>query len=258
MTGTAVALAAKDIQTVIAGMVLKGVGSGAQQLSLAAIGELVPNKHRGTAQAVLDLVGLPWMVFGALIGNSMVKYHALSFRINFIIGILLNSLTIVAIFFWYHPPPGRLPPGQSRLQAFLSLDWLGIALLAAGISLTLIGIAFGGTTFPWGSAAVIAPIVVGFSSLVGLFVWEGKFAKNPFFSPELFVGRIPGKSNRFALILVLTLVGGMSLYSQAAFFTQEVQMVFTSDPTEIGLSAIPTGLGTASKFVVSTYNILQY
>jgi hypothetical protein len=33
MIGTAVALAAKDVPTIIAGMVLKGVGSGAQQLS---------------------------------------------------------------------------------------------------------------------------------------------------------------------------------------------------------------------------------
>jgi MFS family permease len=33
LTGTVIALAAKDIPTVIAGMVLKGVGSGGQQLS---------------------------------------------------------------------------------------------------------------------------------------------------------------------------------------------------------------------------------
>jgi hypothetical protein len=70
---------------------------------LAAIAELVPNKHRGTAQAILDLVALPWSVFGALIGNAMVKYHHLSFRINFIIGVILNCLTIFAIYLWYHP-----------------------------------------------------------------------------------------------------------------------------------------------------------
>jgi uncharacterized membrane protein YsdA (DUF1294 family) len=63
----------------------------------------VPKKHRGTAQAVLDLVGLPWTVFGAEIGNSMVKHYKLSFRINFIIGILLNLTTIVFIWFFYHP-----------------------------------------------------------------------------------------------------------------------------------------------------------
>jgi hypothetical protein len=71
--------------------------------SLAAIAELVPNKHRGNAQAVLDLVTLPWSVFGPLVGNAMVKYHHLSFRINFIIGIILNCISIATIYLWYHP-----------------------------------------------------------------------------------------------------------------------------------------------------------
>lgn len=64
----------------IAAMALKGVGSGSQQLALAAIAEIVPNKHRGTAQAALDIVTLPWAVFGSLTGNAMVKYYAIGVR----------------------------------------------------------------------------------------------------------------------------------------------------------------------------------
>jgi MFS family permease len=71
--------------------------------SLAAVAELVPNKHRGNAQAALDLVTLPWSVFGSLLGNVMVKYSHLSFRINFIIGVILNVLSIASIWFFYHP-----------------------------------------------------------------------------------------------------------------------------------------------------------
>jgi MFS family permease len=67
----------------IAAMALKGIGSGSQQLALAAIAEIVPNKHRGTAQAALDIVTLPWAVFGSLTGNAMVKYHTLGVRGNF-------------------------------------------------------------------------------------------------------------------------------------------------------------------------------
>src|ERR1700761_9400329 len=212
LIGTIVALAATSVPMVIAGMVLKGMGSGSQQLSLPAIGELVPNKHRGTAQAILDLAGLPWMVFGALIGNSMVKYYALSFKVNFIIGIVLNLLTIVLTWFFYHPPRGELPEGKTAFQTFLELDWLGIFLLACGIVLTLVGIAFGGTIFPWASAGVIVPVCLGISSFIALLIWEWKGAKNPFFSHGLF----DGPNNRFGVCLVLTLVGGMSLYAAAA------------------------------------------
>ena len=74
-----------------------------ERYSLAAMAEIVPRKHRGTAQAVLDLVLLPWAIFGPLIGNSMVRFSHLTFRINFIIGIILNLISITAIKFWYHP-----------------------------------------------------------------------------------------------------------------------------------------------------------
>ncbi|KAE9970013.1 hypothetical protein EG328_006520 [Venturia inaequalis] len=176
LSGVIVALAARDIPTMIAAMVLKGIGSGAQQIGLAAIAEIVPNKHRGTAQAALDLVNMPWTLFGAMIGNSMVKRYALSFRINFIIGILLNLMTIVMTYFCYHPPPGNLLPGQTRLQAFRELDWAGVALYGIGMVLTLMGIAFGGDTFPWRSAGVIIPIVLGLLSFVALGFWEWKGA----------------------------------------------------------------------------------
>jgi MFS family permease len=103
LMGTAIALGSQNIPMMIAAMTLKGIGSGSQQLALAAIAEIVPNKHRGTAQAVLDIVTLPWAVFGSLTGNAMVKYHTLGFRINFIIGAILNVLSISTIYLWYHP-----------------------------------------------------------------------------------------------------------------------------------------------------------
>lgn len=69
-TAAIVSLAAKDIPTMIAASLVAGLGSGALMLSLAAVAELVPNNKRGVVQACLDLVGLPWNVFGALTGLS--------------------------------------------------------------------------------------------------------------------------------------------------------------------------------------------
>jgi hypothetical protein len=163
---------------------------------------------------VLDLVTLPWSIFGPLIGNAMVKYQKLSFRINFIIGVILNLLTIITITAWYHPPPGSLAPGESKRRKLASLDWAGLFFLAAGIVLTLTGLSYGGKQAPWGSASVITPIVFGFLSLIMLGVWESKIAKNPFFAHELF----RGKTRTFTIQLFLTFVGGMSLYTASAFW----------------------------------------
>ena len=114
--------------------------------------------------------------------------------------------------------------------------------MAIGIVLTLMGIAFGGNPFPWASGGVISPLLIGILSLIGLGIWEWKFAKHPFFAHELFVGK------PFALLLFLTFIGGMSLYTAAAFWTQQCQGMFTTDPLKIGLSTLPGGFGGAGMF----------
>ncbi|KAF2403608.1 MFS general substrate transporter [Trichodelitschia bisporula] len=241
LIGTVVALASQNVPMMIAAMALKGIGAGSQQLALAAIAEIVPNKHRGHAQAALDIVTLPWAVFGPLTGNAMVKYHKLSFRINFIIGAILNVISIVTAILWYHPPAGGRIVGKSQIRRVRELDWMGIFLMAVGIVLTLMGINFGGETFPWKSAGVISPLVIGLLCLVALGFWEWKVATNPFFAHELFIGN----GRTFSLFLVITFVGGMSLYAAAAFWTQQCQGMFFRDPIKIGVSSIPGGVGGA-------------
>jgi hypothetical protein len=83
---------------------------------------------------------------------------------------------------------------------------------------------------------------MGILSIIALVAWEWRFARNAFFSRELF----QGKNNRFGILLILTLVGGMSLYASLAFWTQQAQGMFFSDPDKIGLSALPNGFGFAS------------
>lgn len=129
------------------------------------------------------------------------------------------------------------------MQAVRELDWAGIALYGIGMVLTLMGIAFGGKTFPWKSPGVIVTIVLGLLSFVALGFWEWKGARNPFFAREMFRGR----SSRFPILLGLTFVGGMSSYAANAFWTQQSQAMFFSDPDKIGLSSLPIGIGGASK-----------
>jgi hypothetical protein len=127
------------------------------------------------------------------------------------------------------------------MQQLAGLDWFGVFLMVAGIVLTLCGLSFGGTQFPWKSAGVIGPMLAGISCLIGLFYWEWKVAKNPFFAHELF----RGKARTFTVLLLLTFVAGMSLYTAAAFWTQQCQGMFTRDPIRIGVSSIPGGAGGA-------------
>jgi len=75
-----------------------------QYARLAAVAELVPNKHRGTVQACLDLAILPWTLLGALIGGGIVTGGGtVGWRIVFIMGVALNLLALGMAYFWYHP-----------------------------------------------------------------------------------------------------------------------------------------------------------
>jgi hypothetical protein len=113
--------------------------------------------------------------------------------------------------------------------------------MSVGIVLTLAGFSFGGGLFKWSSPGVILPVLIGLLSLVSLGIWEWKFAKQPFFAHELFIGK------PFALLLGLVFIGGMSMYTSGAFWTQQAQGMFTSDPLVIGMSALAGGMGGASK-----------
>lgn len=115
--------------------------------------------------------------------------------------------------------------------------------MAVGVVLFLVGITFGGNRFPWASAGTIVPIVLGVLFLFSLGIWEWKVAKEPFFAHVLFIGQ----GRTFSLFLVLTFVNGMSAYAAGAFWTQQVQMMWSRNPTTIGLSSIPYHFGGAGK-----------
>ncbi|QDS74911.1 hypothetical protein FKW77_004056 [Venturia effusa] len=238
-----IALAAGNVPTMIASAAVAGLGSGSQQLALAAVSELVPNKMRGRVQACLDLLILPWSVFGALTGGAMVVYHGKhGFRINFIIGVILNAVSIGAAWIWYHPPSqGAKLGNRTKMQAFKDLDWTGVGLMNTGIILMLVAIGIGGTTVPWTTPGLLALVAVSIMSLLSFWLWEAKFAKNPFMARELFAG----KARTFTAFLLIDFVAGMGLYAAAAFWAQLVRGLWQGDPIKVGILCIPGGIGGA-------------
>ena len=63
-------------------------------------------------------------------------------------------------------------------------------------------------------------------------------------APELFAVK-GGNWRKYPMFLVITFVMGMALYAAAAFWTQQVQGMWTSDPIKIGVWSIPGGIGGA-------------
>ena len=66
------------------------------------------------------------------------------------------------------------------------IDYLGIAVFVASTTLLLYGLTTGGTSNPWKSASVLAPLIIGFVGLGVFMIIEWKVAKAPMVPVRIF------------------------------------------------------------------------
>lgn len=123
--------------------------------------------------------------------------------------------------------PGRIslshpPSGQTRMQALLSglatLDFGGIFLFIFGIGLIILGTAWGGSTFPWSSGAVISSIVLGAVLILLFLAWESLLTPGRVLSRRMprTVAMIPSSAlaaKDVSLVCFIAAATGAALYS---------------------------------------------
>jgi len=72
----------------------------------------------------------------------------------------------------------RTPPGSLR-EKVAKIDWFGNLIVIAGTTLAIIGLTCGGTRYPWGSANVLAPLLIELALLLTFVVYEAYVPKLP-------------------------------------------------------------------------------
>ncbi|CAK7238489.1 hypothetical protein SEUCBS140593_010740 [Sporothrix eucalyptigena] len=78
--GSAICGKATSINMLIAGSTIYGIASTTQLTFPYVIQELVPNKHRGIAQAIVIAGVLPFAGFGTIIARELIQYSRLGWR----------------------------------------------------------------------------------------------------------------------------------------------------------------------------------
>lgn len=58
----------------------------------------------------------------------------------------------------------------------------GNILVIASTTAVVIGVTWGGVQYPWSSARVLVPLILGLVGLAGFFVYEATLAHNPIVS----------------------------------------------------------------------------
>ena len=73
--GNLISALAHNVNTVIAGAVLIGLGSSMHQLGWASVGEIVPKKHRPLSMGVFESCISPGAFLGPIIGMWLLPRH---------------------------------------------------------------------------------------------------------------------------------------------------------------------------------------
>ncbi len=124
-------------------------------------------------------------------------------------------------------------PKTPLLAGLKTIDWLGSILIVGGTVMFLLGLEYGGVSYPWGSATVICLLVFGVVTIGLFFLNEWKLAAYPVMPLRLFSRR----SNVAALLVCFC--HGTVFISGAYFLPLYFQAVFSATPILSGVYLFP-------------------
>ncbi|CAK7245883.1 MAG: hypothetical protein STHCBS139747_007488 [Sporothrix thermara] len=209
--GATIASRAQTVSVAIGGEVLVGLSAATGYSYAFVIGELVPMKWRFAANAVIFWGSMPTAGFGSAISTAFVLYTEQGWRWAYYMIIIANVTAAALYSMFYFPPSFHQKHGTDTVMRWVkNYDYIGMFLYLAGLLLFILGLSWGGTIYPWKSAGVIAPIIIGFSGLVGLMVYEAKTnIAEPLVPIHLF------KNRGFVAPAIVLSLGASVYYSQA-------------------------------------------
>lgn len=124
-------------------------------------------------------------------------------------------------------------PKTPILAGLKAIDWLGSVTIVGGTVMFLLGLEYGGISYPWDSATVICLIIFGLVVIGLFFLNEWKLAKYPIMPLRIFKYR----SNIASLIVCF--VHGMVFIAGAFFLPLYFQTVFGATPILSGVYLFP-------------------
>jgi len=226
LVGSALCGLANGMNELILFRGIQGLGGGALMVSTqAAIGDIVPPRDRGRYSGLMGSVFGVSTVIGPLLGGFFVDH--LSWRWIFYVNLPIGVLAFVVLAAVLHAPESR----QRHV-----IDYLGVALLAAGLSSIVLFTSLGGNSYAWSSPLIIGLMIASVVLLAG-FVWAERRAAEPVLSLDLFRNAV------FAVTSAVGFIVGFAMFGSLTFIPVYLQIVKGASPTESGLQLVPLMAG---------------
>jgi EmrB/QacA subfamily drug resistance transporter len=222
LVGSALCGISQNMTELIVFRAIQGLGGGGLiVVTIAVVGDIIPPRDRGRYQGFFGAVFGVSTVIGPLLGGFFVDNLSWRwiFYVNLPIG--LFALAVIATVF-------RAPTDHSKH----TIDYLGAALLAGGLSGIVLYTSLGGTTYAWGSTPMVALVVTGVVLLVA-FVFAERRAAEPILPLEIFANRV------FRVTSAVGFIVGFALFGSVTYLPLYLQDVKGHSPTISGLLLTP-------------------
>ncbi|KAH8810839.1 major facilitator superfamily domain-containing protein, partial [Xylogone sp. PMI_703] len=230
LIGSIVAGSAQSTAQIIVGRVLQGIGSaGVQPLTYVLLTDLVPLRQRPKYLAFVHLSFAVGLAIAALIGGALSQYS--TWRWVFYINLPFCAIGLVMIFFFVNLEHKNHASLFQKLRT--QVDWIGSFIFTTSITLALVALTWGGINFSWASAATIVPLILGILGLGATWVWEKRYATNPFIRLAIF------KEWSAIAGYIATVIFGFVIYAQNYFIPYFGMAVKGYSPTRMGVIVLP-------------------
>lgn len=236
--GSALAATAVSLTMLLVGRAVQGSASGGL-LSLVSIvvGDLYSPRARGKYYGIIGMVWAIAFTLGPLIGGAFTR--GVSWRWCFYINLPTSGLSFAIIAFLLKLETPKTP----FLAGMRAIDWAGTATLIGGALMLLLGLQFGDTAYPWGSATVVCLIVFGCLTLCAFVAVERYVARYPILPVHLYAS----VSN--AAILVVNLLHGIVFTQSIYFLPLYCQSILGADPLLSGVLLLPLAVSMSVALV---------
>ncbi|PRA80726.1 MDR family MFS transporter [Microbacterium sp. MYb66] len=224
---TAAAGFAQDTNTLIAFRAIQGIGGGGlAALSQVIMADIISPRERGRYMGLFGAVMAVATVGGPLLGGWITDVA--NWRWNFFVALPFAVAALIILQKTLHISTERTRK--------VSIDYVGIVLLSAAVSLILIWITNAGSTFDWWSTETVLMVGGAIVSAVAFIIVELK-VREPLIPLTLFRGRT------FTLSVLASISIGVAMFGTSVYLAQYMQLSRGATPTEAGLMTLPMMAG---------------
>nr|BFE60817.1 MDR family MFS transporter [Dactylosporangium thailandense] len=234
VAGSALCGLAPGMVTLIAARAVQGIGAGGLMVTaMALIADVIPLRDRGRYQGALGAVFGVTTVVGPTLGGLFTDH--LSWRWAFYVNVPV-AVVVLAM------SARALPSIRAAIKPVI--DYLGIALVAAGASSMILALSWGGNEYAWSS-----PVIIGLFAaavvLLAAFVAVEVRADEPMLPMRLF------RNSVFTVCSALSFIVGFAMLGAMTFLPTYLQYVDGVTATDSGVRTLPMVLGLFTTSIAS-------